>query len=87
MAAAPAEAVLYTNKEVAADGMVVISVLPVRATLGINNPLLVAATSSLALALGVVVPMPTDWANPIILVMISNAEIINAFFMLMICND
>jgi len=31
--------------------------------------------------------MPTDWANPIILVMISNAEIINAFFMLMICND
>jgi hypothetical protein len=55
----PADAVLYTNKPVAGVAMVLTSVVEVNATRGGRKPLLDALTSSEALALGVVVPIPT----------------------------
>ena len=50
--------VLYTSNDVAAEGIVVTSLVPVRAIRGIRIPLFVLDTSSLALALGVNVPIP-----------------------------
>jgi hypothetical protein len=60
----PAVAVLNTIRPIAGVAMVETSDVPVNATRGGRNPLFVAEISSLALASGMLVPMPT-WAETI----------------------
>jgi hypothetical protein len=58
----PAVAVLYTINPVAGLVIGLAALVAVKATLGGKKPLLVALTSNLAEASGVVVPIPV-WAN------------------------